>query len=152
MATPQAGVGSTTLTHHLHPSPSRTLLGNEQTAGFLRWHHTLAGTYGLQWTSVDHPGKGTNFRMAWLRDKYQKSLWARYQGGAACYNSETVAWIVFKLNRNEKCRFKNVSRWPAVIYLTSKLPINVRYKSRYSSYPMARINHATEFTIEQRFF
>ena len=22
--------------HHLHPSPSRTLLGNEQTAGFLK--------------------------------------------------------------------------------------------------------------------
>jgi len=40
-------------THHLRPSPSRTLLGNEQTAGFLRWH---AG-YGLQWTSVDHPGR-----------------------------------------------------------------------------------------------
>ena len=28
---------STARTHHLHPSPSRTLLGNEQTAGFLRW-------------------------------------------------------------------------------------------------------------------
>ncbi len=24
-------------THHLRPCPSRTLLGNEQTAGFLRW-------------------------------------------------------------------------------------------------------------------
>ncbi len=22
-----------------------------------KWHHTLAGTYGLQWTSVDRPGK-----------------------------------------------------------------------------------------------
>ena len=24
-----------------------------------KWHHTLAGIYGLQWTSVNHPGKRT---------------------------------------------------------------------------------------------